>query len=532
MDIKKYSMKANNKPVVHIGIVISLIALIMASCKKTENFEKVRLFRPVVKDALLSEGNWIKASWQPIADAESYTAELSQDTFRTILTRVTLDTNVTVFENLGWDKLYQVQVRANAVDTSFSSRMSNLGSIKTARFPSILNIPGINDVTDEAVKITWTTGGAPVSSIKILNWADSSEVTTVDLTPIDITNQYKIISGLGSSGNYIVYLYSDASIRGWADFSTLAPFTGTLVDLRSISGVPSVLADTIPDVVSGTTVILKRGETYNISSTLNLNKSITFISGPDLMVPDPAIVIMASNFNIVSGSVIDSIVFNNVVLIGTDFTAKYVFNINQACTIGKISFISCKAEIFRGVVRTQSQPAIIGKLIMDNCIVDSVRDYAVFNIDVATSRADEIIIRNSTIYKAEKIVASKNNSTSVTIENCTINEAPRGGNYYIDYNAMNVTNGITINNCIFGVGKDNAGNVSIRGIRADAATTINASNNYRTSDQISLGNDIPGIVTYQKTVLQLFQNPATGNYKIIDTDFPGKSNTGDPRWRL
>jgi hypothetical protein len=525
-------MKANNKLIGKLGLAVSLFVLILASCKKTEHFEKVRLFRPVVKDALLSEGNWIQASWQPIADAVSYTAELSQDTFRTILTRVTLDTNVTVFENLAWDKFYQVQVRANAADTTFSSRMSNLGSIKTARFPTILNIPGINDVTDEAVKITWTTGGAPVSSIKILNWADSSEVTTVALTPTDITNEYKIISGLAGLSNYIVYLYSGTSVRGWADFTTLAPFTGILVDLRSISGVPSVLADTIPDIVSGTTVILKRGETYNISSTINLSKSITFISGPDLMVPDQAIINLPSNFNIVSGSVIDSIVFNNVYLRGTDYASKYVFNINQACTIGKLNFISCRAEFFRGVVRTQSQPAMINSFLVDNCIIDSVAGYGVITIDVASSKCDIITIRNSTIYKAEKIVTSKGNSTLVTIENCTINEAPRGGNYYVDYNGVNVANGITINNCIFGVGKDNAGNVSIRGIRADAATTIMASNNYRTSDQISLGNDVPSIVTYPKTVFQLFQDPASGNYQIIDGDFPGKSNTGDPRWRM
>ena len=124
------------------------------------------MFRPVIKDALLSEGNWIKASWQPIKEAESYTVQLSHDTFRTIIRSVTLDTNVYLFENLDWDRLYQVQVRANASDTVFNSRMSNLGSIKTVKFPTILNTPGISDVTDEAVKVSWITGGAADTSIK------------------------------------------------------------------------------------------------------------------------------------------------------------------------------------------------------------------------------------------------------------------------------------------------------------------------------------------------------------------------------
>jgi hypothetical protein len=89
------------------------------------------------------------------------------------------------------------------------------------------------------------------------------------------------------------------------------------------------------------------------------------------------------------------------------------FNISAASTIGKMSFISCKAEIFRGVVRLQSQPVIINNFIVDNCIIDSLAGYGVLTVDVNTSRVDNITIKNSTIYKAEKIIVSKNNSTSV-----------------------------------------------------------------------------------------------------------------------
>ncbi|HEX5651567.1 MAG TPA: DUF5123 domain-containing protein [Chitinophagaceae bacterium] len=529
-------MKAKNLIWIKRSLAACCLGLLMSTCTKTEKDEQVRLFRPVIKDALESGGNWIKASWQPIQGAASYTAQLSKDTFRTITSSITLDTNTVLFEDLEWDKLYQVQVRANATDTVFNSRMSSLGSIKTPRFPTILNTPSLSEVTDEAVKVSWTTGGAAVTSIKILKASDSSVVTTVNLTPTDVTNQYRIISGLASSTAYIIFLYSGTSVRGWADFTTKAPFSGNLIDLRNITGRPSVLADTIPIVASGSTIILKRGETYNISSTISLNKSITIISGSDLLVPEQAILNMPSNFNIVSGSVIDSIVFSDVYLRGTDYASKYVFNINQACTIGKLSFLACRAEFFRGVARTQSQPAIINNFLVDNCIIDSVAGYGVITIDVTSSRADHITIRNSTIYKAEKIVTSRSNSLSVTIEDCTVNEAPLGNSaYYVDYNTSasnTVTNGITINNCIFGVGKSNAGNTSVRGIRTNAATTINASNNFRTSDQVSGGSEIPGIITYTRPVSQLFQDPPSGNYTIIDNSFPGRSNSGDPRWRI
>lgn len=517
--------------------ISAMLLLVMAACKKAEDLGQApRLFRPVLKEALTSEGNWIKASWQAVKGAKSYTAQISTDTFKTITASITVDTNVVLFDNLKWEKLYQVQVRANAADSTHNSGISSLGALKTARFPTILNIPALSEVNDNSVKVSWTNSGAAVTSIKILLTSDSSVATTVSIVAADITNAYKVVSGLKASTAYTIFLYSGATVRGWADFSTKTPLTGSLIDLRNITGVPTILMDTIPDVAAGSIIILKRGETYNISSTTNISKTVTFIAGSDLLNPNKPVIYMPANFNITSGSAIDSIVFNDVILRGSDYASKYVFNISAACTIGKIRFENCLAEIFRGVLRTQSQPSIIGALEMNNCIVDSISNYGVFNIDVATSRADVIKITNTTVYKAEKVITSRNNSVSVLVENCTFNEAPAGNSssYYIDYSTAgtnNVTNGITVNNCIFGIGKSSSGALTVRDVRANAATTINASNNYRTSDHLTAGNDFPSIITYTKTAAQLWQNPTAGDFKIIDNTFPGRSSTGDPRWR-
>lgn len=105
-----------------------------------------------------------------------------------------------------------------------------------------------------------------------------------------------------------------------------------------------------------------------------------------------------------------------------------------------------------------------------------------------------------------------------------------GSNTIIDYGSKNVTNGITVTNCIFGVGK--GGSTTLRDIKTGSGTAVNASNNYRTSDYVSAGtNDLPNIITYSKPSTQLWEDPTNGDFKIIDASFPGKSNTGDPRWR-
>lgn len=530
-------VNTNNIFMQKILVGLTAVILILGACKKTEDMDKPgRLFRPVVKEPLESGGNWIKASWQAVKGASSYTAEVSADTFRTVITVINTDTNSIFFEDLAWDKLYQVQVRANATDTAFSSKISYLGEIKTARFPTILNVPALSEVNDNSVKVSWITGGAEVTNIQILLGSDSSVVTDVALTPTDVSNEYRIISGLNSTTSYIIYLYSGTTLRGWADFTTKAALTGNIIDLRGISGRPSVLADTIPIIASGSTIVLKRGETYEITSAISLDKTLTFIGGTDLLVPDQPVIYMTNNFNIVSGSVIDSIVFIDLTLRGSDYASKYVFNINQACTIGKIRFESCLTEIFRGVARTQSQPAMIDNFEVENCIIDSIAGYGVLTVDVNTSQVNNISIRNSTIYKAEKIVTSKNNSTSLVIENCTINEAPRGGNYFIDYSTSPtnlVTQPVSFKNNIIGLGKSNSGSRDVRGYRLGAGSSMDVSGTYSTSDFLSTNatGQIPSVITYTRPSTEIWQDPYNGNFQIIDNTFPGRNNSGDPRWR-
>jgi len=537
MDIKIKTVKTHNGTNMRKIICASLILFItLSACHKTEELQgPTRLFRPVLKEAMASDGNWIAVNWQPIKDAVSYTIELSKDSFRTILVSAKVDTSYYLFENLKWEQLYQVQLKANAEDTSLNSKFSNLGAIKTPRFPSILNVPGISDISDNAVRVSWTNSGAAVTDIKILKASDSSVVKSVTLSATDINNMYRIVSGLSGSTDYIVFLYSGTSVRGWANFTTTAALSGNLIDLRDITGRPSVLQDTLPVVPSGSIILLKRGEDYNISTTTNLNKSITILSGTDLLTPTQAVINLAGNFNITSGSTIDSIVFKDVTLTSPDYASKYVFNINTACNVGKISFDACRIEIMRGVLRTQSQPAIIGTYQINNCVIDSIAGYGIITVDVATSKVSDIIIQNSTIYKAEKIITSKNNSNSVLIENCTINEAPRGGNYIIDYSTSgsnNVTSPIAIRNCIFGIGKDNSGNRTVNGYRVGAATSLDVSGTYTTSDRLAGTSDLPGLIPYAKKSTELWRDPVGGDFSIIDSGFPGKSNSGDPRWRL
>ncbi|HEY1113745.1 MAG TPA: DUF5123 domain-containing protein, partial [Chitinophagaceae bacterium] len=149
-----------------------------------------------------------------------------------------------------------------------------------------------------------------------------------------------------------------------------------------------------------------------------------------------------------------------------------------------------------------------------------------------------ITFTNSTIYKAEKVITSKNNSSKILIANCTFNEVLKGGSsyYFIDYSTSGtneVSGGIEINNSIVGIGKVSGDVTAIRGIRVGAGTAITVSNTYKTSDYTiqALQSPIPNLIPYNGTSTDLWQDPYNGDFRIKDATFAGKSSAGDPRWR-
>lgn len=525
----------------NILLGLCMAMLTVTACKKTglqtEDGGPDRLFRPTISGSLQSDGNYITAAWQKVTGAVSYTVQLSRDTFKTIDQKYTIDSATITFLNLYWDKLYQLQIRANAADTTKSSKMGSLGSIKTPKFPTILNTPGISDLTDEAVRVSWATSGAAVTSIKILKGSDSSVVTTVTLTPAEVTAGYRIIAGLASSTDYIIFLYSGTAVRGWANFKTKAPLSGTIIDLRGITGVPSILADTIPDIPAGSTVLLKRGAQYDISAVVSFSKSITITSGDDLAVQSQALIYFTSNFNFAAGSVIDYVDFKDVSLKSAAYGTYYVFNNSNSATVGRVGFDGCKVEIFRGVLRLQAGTVTVSNYVINNSIVDSVKEYAVLTCGVATAKVDNVLFTNSTFYKIEKLISSTpagSTASSVVIENCTLNETPTGGgsNYLIDYSANNVTAGIQIKTSIIGVAKQGGASMSVRGVRYNGSGSADGSSSYGTLDYLVSNNAILNLSSYSKNSTDLFTDPLNGNFKILDKNFAGKSTVGDPRWRL
>ena len=528
-----------NIKIVFIALFLGII--MVAGCKKEETLpEAPRLFRPVVSGEIVGSGNWLSASWTKVKGATGYTAEISRDTFKTVTKSVTVETNSATFENLEWLTIYQVQVRANASVETKNSGFSLLGARKTEKFPSIMATPASEDILDKALLMHWTNKDAAVTNMKVTLKSDGSLAKEVTLDANDITNQYKVIGGLLPKTTYIVTLYSETTVRGFETITTKEQIiTGTnIVDLSQETNADVLTSAYLTSLTPGSVVILKRGMVYNITGTVNIDKSVSFVSEVTFFAP-PAKLNLAGNFNIVaSATAIPEISFKTLHLIGNavdGYAGKYVFNINTACAIDKITFDDCKIKAVRGVLRAQAGPKITAVSI-NNCLIDSINGYGVVNCDNASASIQDVSLTNSTVSDAQKLLVSKSNNNSVLIENCTFYAVPMSANYFLDYNTFTTANGITIKNSIFSVGKPSTATPPVylvNGFRP-ATANITTAGNFKTSDLVWAGTGttaLPGLEEYSGAATALFKDPANDDFTIIDSKFAGKSTAGDPRWR-
>lgn len=547
------SIKITQMKNLNIKIYKTLLLLVgvlfFVSCSENEEFLKeTRLFRPVLNKDLEPVDNTIIVNMAKMKAAVGYKVEISRDTFKTIIKTIEGPENQVVFRDLVWNALYQVRATAFAANEEFNSKISDLGAVKTDRFPSIMTIPVSSDVIDTGAKVHWATvdAGAAVTEVKVFAFADEllqTPLASYTVSDAERLAGEKIIYGLTPGTKYQIAIYSGAEARGWEVYATKPPLLvgPNDVDLRGIND-PAILSATLtnPATVAGSTIILDGNNTYNISSGYSFNKSLKIKSGYSFN-PAGATLNMVANFNIVAAANVGSIVFEGLTLTSTDVAAssKYVFNVSQSSTIGEIVFNECKISNFRGVARFQNSTGTIGKYTINNSIVNNIGGYGVFNIDVATWTAGDVLFKNSTIYRTNVFMASKSTSAtgSVSVEDCTLNEFVAKGRAIFSW-VNDVTNGVTIKNTIMGRGWDTSGGTdyTIVGYSGLANTNFIVVNSYATSEFVYVAGakTIPGFpsFSYAKKVADLWKTPAAGDFTFIDSGFGGLKDSGDPRWRL
>lgn len=555
------------KYILSATVLTLVMGFIFFACKEDEVYPETRLFRPVLNKDLKAEGNSIIVNMGSMTKAVSYTLEVSRDTFKTLDYTIQSDTSYVVINTellrgdpLYWNTLYQIRATAHAADPAYDSKVSDLGNVRTERFPTILNLPTVYDVTDVGARVTWAVSGSAATKIAIYAPSDlklTSPLMSFDLSEDAQTSGEAIIEGLTPSTQYQVALYSGDELRGWVDYTTKVPDIDAdgpgVIDIREDTG-PQAVVTAVASAPDDAIILVKRGVVYDMP-TVALNKSITIRAAYGFGAKRAQLHNTNGNWNIATGSTIDHIRFIGLEIRGDNFpdaTGTYVFNPNVAnVNVREILFEDCVINTMRGVMRIRNTNVVIQNFTINNCVVDSIGTYGVFTADQdpngppsTTARVDNITFTNSTFNHLVLCIMSRNNSKTILIDNCTFSNQlfPEGTAYLFNYRGSagnnNVTDGITIRNSIFGPGwkqVETTPNNNFRGKNGLPTTPIDVSGNYVTSDwDFVIGYEIPGLrsLVYSGGQTNLWVDPGKSNFTFKDLTFPGRFSTGDPRWRV
>jgi hypothetical protein len=168
--------------------------------------------------------------------------------------------------------------------------------------------------------------------------------------------------------------------------------------------------------------------------------------------------------------------------------------------------------------------------------------YGLVNISKSADYIDNININNSTLYDfsypvitiAQTAATSMN---SVIISNCTFNQTTQNvaaTRVLFNFDYMNIANGVTIKNCIFGSSGSTTASLKVTDSNTAAPTITGC---YYTSDYVdetlvaTLSYSIKSSMTsYSGPSTSLWNGPTTGDFTLKDTSFKGKGVAGDLRY--
>ena len=552
----------------------------LSSCSSDNNLPAAdALFRPV-----LTENNNIEhgldenlspymiVTWDNFTDATQYVITAVANDGSDSQT-ITTDTTICQFNNLQYDKEYNVSIHCENTTTGLSSKDFTL-TTTTLDYPTKLSSVSTSDVIDTQVRISWSDVSYDV--LEIDKYKNDEVIATIELTDEDNEAGSIIVRNLDPSTSYRVLAYANDEYLGKKRFTTTGEENygdDVVIDLRSLTEEESakyittdlITADIEANPDKNITYVLQGGVKYTISSLAipAYAKRLKFVTG--LTLAGNAEFINSSAITVAKGVEIEAIEFEKIHFYAGNgeedvktntkkgFSSKQVFNINgTGTTVKSLSFKSCRVDNYRAVVRGQTVNDHIQNTVFDDCIINGIGDQGVITNADKGGDFQSMKATNCTFTNIVMFADLRKTKGAVTMdfENCTFCYAPvettaNANTPLFRFGSNTVT--LNIKKTLFGPSmftKDGKGvDAGITTYKAGengsillnaSKTTVNVENSYKTDftytpfGETATIYPIEGLTESKLSETGLWKAPAEGIFNVIGK--LDETGIGDARW--
>lgn len=569
-----------------MGVATGLGAL--TGCSKDNDLPAAdALFRPVINENDnithgLDDSNspYMIVKWDNYATADKYIIKIEAND-GTDSREETTDTTFCRFDNLKYDKEYNISLRSANTKSGLQSKDFTL-TTTSLDYPTSLSNIGASDVIDTQARIKWASN-AGYDKLMIYKDSNDSLCAEISLTEEAASKGEIIVSNLSPTTGYRVEAYSGNSYLGKKRFSTVGSekYSGVYFDLRKMDDdegkayitTDQMAADIAANPDEDITYVLKGGLMYQIKGGTVLpgtSKKIKFVTG--LTLEGNAKFRSGGGLGMTAGQDIAEVVFEkidfisdkavegggNEIATNTDkgFGGRQVFNINGVkATLGKITFKSCSMTGYRALVRAQADNDNINNIVLEDCIINGIGDQGVFTTTNKKCDWQSITMKNCTVTNIVMLcdLRQTTGTLAFTIENCTFCYAPietiaNANTPLLRLGSDNVE--LKVKNTLFGPAmatEDGGGSklqtytagthgsIFVSGTPANVDVTSSFKTNFEWTDLNTTGEGDPKVYPLEGlgetglSEVQLWQNPSGGIFNIIGK-LP-ESGLGDARWQ-
>lgn len=564
------------------NLILSCL-LILTSCVcltacKDDSAGLPRLFRPsFIASSCYAEGNSITLAWRTSAEPTSYTVELSESSSFPEdggMDQV-VSGNKCVFTNLKYETVYYARVRANNEAMGLTSNWTVYETSITTlsrTIPKLLYPVDEMTITESSAWLEWTGDGDanPVDGVMLWTedeWDADAPGTYRALSSSELADKACRLTGLTPRTVYYVSLWNSAAQEGAENYNEQRFKTGGMPQgAISVMDGADLYAKIKEGMADGTrselVFCLQNGQDYYLNeqgtsdgktSTISLTKSIALLANPG---EHPTLYVREGGFQVGTNPQIDYFVVENVdVEENKSETSRgsktYLFGVGKRSagndfTIDRFEIRNSFIKLPTGVImmnESNDGVATINHIRIDDCLVTGINDTKYVSkpfgfIHAPKKGGDvwhDVEVSNSTFYEfyiSPGIFGSLEEGASVagggkvSVSNCTFyNWATQKASNTIIGNFSKITSSldITVTGCVFGL---NAGKVLEAG-----TCVVTGGNNYCTSGFEQLSNAGVTLVAMDCSDDELFRNPESGDYTIMDTSsVVYMQEYGDPRW--